>query len=316
MGLPVSGRPSRDFDIFAAMYYLLYGFLYLVSLLPMRALYGVADGLYAVIYYVLGYRKKLVMDNLRKSFPEKTEAERVRIAKKFYKNFIDSFIEVIKLVSAGDRWLAKRFTIDVAALDAVYATGKSCQMHLGHTFNWEWGQLVLTGMTKYQILVVYMPISNKVLERLFYRLRTRNGNAFLAAPQMREAIVPYLSTQYLLGLVADQSPGNLDNAYWIDFLGRPTPFASGPEKGARNGCLPVVFASISKPRRGHYHATIKLACDDASLLPEGELTYAYVRYLESVIRSQPDMWLWSHRRWKHKWKEEYEPRKIGERGLI
>jgi len=297
------------------MYYLLYGFLYLVSLLPMRVLYFVSDGLRAIIYYGFGYRKKLVMDNLRKAFPEKSEAELVRIAKKFYRNFIDSFIEVIKLVSASDRWLAKRFTIDVRALDELYATGKSCQMHLGHTFNWEWGQLVLKGMTKFQILVVYMPISNKPLERLFYRLRTRNGNVFLPAPQMRESIVPYLSTQYLLGLVADQSPGSMHNAYWIDFLGRPTPFASGPEKGARNGHLQVVFASITKPRRGHYHATIKLACEDAALLPEGELTRAYVRYLESVIRSQPDMWLWSHRRWKHEWKEEYQSRRIDEGAL-
>jgi KDO2-lipid IV(A) lauroyltransferase len=292
------------------MYYLLYGFLYLLSLLPMRGLYVISDGIYAIIYYVLGYRKKLVMDNLRQAFPEKTEAERVRIAKKFYHNFIDSFLEVIKLVSASDAWLHKRFTVDVQALDEVYATGKSCQMHLGHTFNWEWGQLVLTALTRYQILVVYMPISNRVLERLFYKLRTRNGNAFLPAPKMKEALVPYLSTQYLLGLVADQSPGSMHNAYWIDFLGRPTPFASGPEKGARNGQLPVVFASIEKPRRGHYHATMKIACIDAAALPEGELTRQYVRYLESVIRQQPDMWLWSHRRWKHGWKPEYEERWI------
>ncbi|HTR28721.1 MAG TPA: lysophospholipid acyltransferase family protein [Puia sp.] len=292
------------------MYYLFYGFLYLVSLLPMRGLYVISDGIYAFIYYVLGYRRKLVMDNLRQAFPEKTEKERVRIAKKFYHNFIDSFLEVIKLVSASDAWLHKRFTVDVRALDELYATGKSCQMHLGHTFNWEWGQLVLTALTRYQILVVYMPISNKVLERLFYRLRTRNGNAFLPAPKMKEAIVPYLSTQYLLGLVADQSPGSMHNAYWVDFLGRPTPFASGPEKGARNGQLPVVFASIEKPRRGHYHATMKIACMNAAAMPEGELTREYVRYLESVIRQQPDMWLWSHRRWKHPWKPEYEDRWI------
>ena len=236
--------------------------------------------------------------------------ERARIARKFYHNFIDSFIEVIKLVSASDAWLQRRFTIDVRVLDEVYATGKSCQMHLGHTFNWEWGQLVLTALTHFKILVVYMPISNKVMERLFYRLRVRTGNAFLPAPQMKEAIVPYLSKQYLLGLVADQSPGSMHNAYWIDFLGRPTPFASGPEKGARSGALPVVFAAIEKPRRGHYHATMELACMDASELPEGELTRRYVRYLEAVIRNRPDMWLWSHRRWKHAWKEEYEGRRI------
>ena len=294
------------------MYYLLYGLLYLVSLLPMRILYLLSDGIYGIVYFGIGYRRELVMDNLRQAFPEKSESERVRIAKKFYHNFIDSFVEVIKLISANESWLHKRFTVDTRELEEVYATGKSCQMHLGHTFNWEWGQIVLGALTKFKILVVYMPISNKVFEKLFYKLRTRTGNVFLPASNMREAIVPYLPTQYLLGLVADQCPGNTKTAYWIDFMGRPTPFASGPEKGARSGNLPVVFAAIEKPRRGHYHATIKLACADAAGLPEGELTRQYVRYLESVIRRQPDMWLWSHRRWKHAWKEEYQSMRIDE----
>lgn len=276
----------------------------------MRLLYLLSDAIYGIVYYGIGYRKKVVMDNLRQAFPEKTEAERIRIAKKFYRNFIDSFIEVIKLVSASESWVRKRFTVDAQVLDELYATGKACQLHLGHTFNWEWGQLALTALTKYKILVVYMPISSAMLEKLFYRLRTRSGNVFLPAPKMREAMVPYLPTQYLLGLVADQCPGNMQTSYWIDFLGRPAPFASGPEKGARAGQLPVVFASIEKPRRGHYHATVQLACSDASLLAEGELTRMYVRYLEEVIRGRPEMWLWSHRRWKHAWKGEYEPLRI------
>lgn len=298
------------------MYYLFYGFLYIVSLLPMRVLYLLSDVIYGIVYYVFGYRRKVVMDNLRQAFPDKTEVELVGIAKKFYHNFIDSFVEVIKLVSASEPWLHKRFTVDTHVLDEVYATGKACQMHLGHTFNWEWGQIVLTALTKFKILVVYMPISNKGFERLFYKLRTRSGNVFLPAPRMREAIVPYLPSQYLLGLVADQCPGNMQNSYWIDFLGRATPFAAGPEKGARHGQMPVVFASIEKPRRGHYHATMKLACMDASALPEGELTREYVRYLETVIRRRPDMWLWSHRRWKHSWKEEYEPMRIDNGSLV
>ena len=298
------------------MYYLFYGFLYLVSLLPIRLLYMVGDGLYGLVYYIIGYRKKVVMDNLRQAFPGKTEAELVRIAKKFYHNFIDSFIEVIKLLSASDKWVRKRFTADVQVLDELYATGKACQLHLGHTFNWEWGQLALTPLTRYQILVVYMPISSKMMERLFYRLRTRTGNVFLPAPKMRESMEPFLPTQYLLGLVADQCPGNMQTSYWIDFMGRPAPFASGPEKGARAGQLPVAFASIDKPRRGYYHATVTLACRDASQLPEGELTRTYVRYLEEVIRRRPDMWLWSHRRWKHAWKKDYEPLRIDKGSMV
>jgi len=289
------------------MYYLFYGFLYIVSLLPMRVLYFISDALYGLIYYVLGYRRKVVMSNLAIAFPDKTEAERLKIAKKFYHNFIDSFIEVIKLVSAGDAFLRKRFTADVRVLNELYATGKSCQIHLGHTFNWEWGQLVLSELTPYKIMVVYMPISSPVMEKLFYKLRTRTGNVFLPATNMREAIGPYLQTQYALGLVADQNPGNLQAAYWLNFLDKRTPFVSGPEKGARASGIPVVFACIEKPRRGYYHATMTLATEDSSQLPEGELTLRYVRYLEGVIRSNPDMWLWSHRRWKHTWKEEYTP---------
>jgi len=252
------------------------------------------------------------MANLQRAFPEKTEAQRIRIAKKFYHNFIDSFIEVVKLLSASQRFLKKRFTMDASVLQELHATGSSCQVHLGHTFNWEWGQLVLSGLTDYHILVVYQPISNKFFEKLFYRLRTRTGNAFLPASNMREAIQPYLQSQYLLALVADQNPGNVANAFWLDFFGGPTPFVSGPEKGARSSGLPVVFAYIEKPRRGYYHATLTLGSRDTASLPEGELTLNYVRFLEDVIRRNPDMWLWSHRRWKHKWKNEYASRWIGE----
>lgn len=289
------------------MYYLFYGFIYLVSLLPMRVLYFISDAIYGLVYYVFGYRKPVVLSNLAIAFPDKTEAERLQIARKFYHNFIDSFIEVIKLVSAGDAFLQKRFTADVRELNELYATGKSCQIHLGHTFNWEWGQLVLTNLTAYKIMVVYMPITSAVMERLFYKLRTRSGNVFLPATNMREAIGPYLQTQYALGLVADQNPGNLQAAYWLNFFGKPTAFVGGPEKGARATGMPVVFACITKPRRGYYHATMKLAAADTSQLAEGELTLHYVRYLEEVIRRNPDMWLWSHRRWKHTWKDEYAP---------
>jgi KDO2-lipid IV(A) lauroyltransferase len=287
------------------MYYLFYCALYLVSLLPMRVLYWIGDGIYLLIYHGFGYRKQVVMDNLQIAFPEKTETERVLIAKKFYHNFIDSFMEVIKLMSADNAYLQKRFTVDLSDLEDLYKSGKSCQLHLGHTFNWEWGQLVLGELTKYQILVVYMPITNQVFEKLFYKLRTRSGNVFLPANNMKEAIRPYLQRQYLLGLVADQNPSNPQSSYWLNFFGRPTPFVSGPEKGARASNMPVVFASMVKPKRGYYHATLTLGALDPSQLEEGVITRNYVRYLETVIRQNPDMWLWSHRRWKHTWKDEY-----------
>jgi Kdo2-lipid IVA lauroyltransferase/acyltransferase len=288
------------------MYYIVYGLLYLLSLLPMRVLYFFSDGFYGLVYYIIGYRKEVVMSNLMIAFPEKSEEERKKIAKQFYKNFIDSFIETIKLFSASDNFLRKRFTIsNLDVLNELQKSGISCQIHLGHTFNWEWGQLVLQTLTPYKLMVVYMPISNKIFERIFYKIRTRNQSIFLPATSMRSSMAHYKDTQYLLGLVADQSPGNLKAAYWLNFFGKPTAFVSGPEKGARMNDLPVVFAHIEKPKRGYYHAVIEAATEDTGKLSEGELTIKYVRYLEDVIRQNPSMWLWSHRRWKREWSEEY-----------
>ena len=297
------------------MYYLFYGFLYVVSLLPMRVLYLVSDGIYAIIYYIIGYRRKIVMDNLRQAFPEKSEAERIRIAKKFYHNFIDSFVEVIKLISASETWLHKRFTVDVRALDEVYATGKSCQMHLGHTFNWEWGQIVLTALTKFKILVVYMPISNKVFEKLFYKLRTRSGNAFLPAPTMREAIVPYLPSQYLLGLVADQCPGNMQTSYWIDFLGVLPLLQAVRKRGACRTpagglCGYRKAAARSLPC---YHKVGLYGCCRAA----GRRADAGICAIPGIGDPSPAGYVvGSYRRWKHAWKETYEPMRIDQGSLV
>jgi len=180
-----------------------------------------------------------------------------------------------------------------------------CQIHLGHTFNWEWGQLILKKSTPYKLMVVYMPISNKIFEKIFYDSRTRSGSIFLPATSMRSAMVAHNETQYLLGLVADQNPGALSTAYWVNFFGKPTAFVSGPEKAARLKNIPVFFAHIEKPKRGYYNAVLKIGELNPSDLKEGELTLRYVKYLQEVIQQNPDMWLWSHRRWKHELKEEH-----------
>jgi KDO2-lipid IV(A) lauroyltransferase len=294
------------------MYYIVYGLFYLLSLLPMRVLYIFSDGVYLVVYHLIGYRRKVVMSNLEIAFPEKSNAERVKIAKSFYHNLLDSFIETIKLVSASSRFLEKRVTANWEVLEPLFKSGKSCQIHLGHTFNWEWGHHVLGNHTQYQVLVVYMPLTNVAFEKLMYNLRVRHGNIFIAARNMSQSMEAFKDSQYLLGLVADQSPGNLNNAYWTNFFGKPTAFVSGPEKGARAGNLPVLFTSIVKPKRGHYHAVLEIACEDPSALKEGELTLRYARYMEKVIRANPEMWLWSHRRWKRSWSSEYTKNWIGE----
>lgn len=287
------------------MYYVVYGILWLISLLPLRVLYFLADCIYALVFYILKYRKDVVMKNLLIAFPEKTEKERKQIAKKFYHNFIDMSIETLKMISVSDKVLEKRFSANWDVINSVHATGKSVQVHVGHNFNWEWGNLVMTKVTVYKLLAVYMPLTSKIMERLFYKLRTRNGAVFLRATHMKEDFIPYRNTQYLIGLVADQNPGHPANAWWFQFFGRPTPFVKGPARAAKLNSTAVVFAFIHKPRRGYYEAVFSSPIMDTKNLSEQELTRQFVDYLEDVIKKYPDMWLWSHRRWKHEWKPEY-----------
>src|SRR4051794_36994082 len=119
------------------MYYLIYGFLYLLSLLPLPVLYLFSDLAYFIIYHLTGYRKGIVMQNLDIAFPKKSLQEKEAIAKQFYKNFTDTFIETIKLISAGERFIRKHFYGDVSLFSDLHARGLKCQVHLGHNFNWE-----------------------------------------------------------------------------------------------------------------------------------------------------------------------------------
>lgn len=287
------------------MYYIVYGILYLISLLPLWFLYIIADGFYVLIYYVIGYRKHIVMNNIRIAFPEKSEKERIRIAKKFYLNFIDNFIEAIKMLSASDKFVFKHFTANYEVVEELYKTGRSCHLLLGHTFNWEIGNHAVGLTIPYKFLVVYMPITNKVIDRIFYKMRTRGKTVLLSAFHMRRDMMQHRNSLYALALAADQNPSRADKAYWLNFFGRPTPFVTGPEKGAKHGNLPVGFCYITKPKRGYYQLHFSIGALQPDQLAPGELTIRFVRFLEIVIRENPDMWLWSHRRWKHEWKEEY-----------
>lgn len=294
------------------MYYLVYGLLYLLSLIPLRVLYILSDLLFVLTYYVFGYRKQVVMKNLETAFPQKSPEERKKIAKQFYRNFIDNFIETLKIMSKGGTWFKKHFVLDANPFKALKESGRKCQMHLGHNFNWELANVTMPYYVDFPFLAVYMPIKSKPVDRLFKHLRSKTGCIMLPATDMRNAMLPWRDQQYALALVADQAPGDVSRAYWLNFFGRPTPFVRGPESGARAGNIPVIFAQIYKVKRGYYHAHLEIGAENPAELPEGELTRRYIKFLEAAINEHPDMWLWSHRRWKWDWKEEYQKLWIGE----
>jgi len=287
------------------LYYIVYGLLYAISLLPLRALYVLSDFAYFLLYYIIGYRKTVVFSNLKQAFPQKTEEERKAIAKKFYKNFTDNFIEVIKLISCSTSYINKHFYGDYSLPLRMNDEGKRCQALLAHNFNWELGCLAVGSMIKQPFIVVYMPIGSQIIDRLFMKIRTKTGAILLPATNMRNALLPYRDEPYMIALVADQNPGNPSSALWYHFFGKLTPFVKAPESGARRGNTPMLFCKIIKERRGYYKIFFEMGEENPSRLKEGEPTKKYVEYLHQFISEYPEMWLWSHRRWKWDWKQEY-----------
>jgi Kdo2-lipid IVA lauroyltransferase/acyltransferase len=286
-------------------YKIVYSFLYLLSLLPLRVLFIISDFVYVLLYHVFGYRREVVKNNLLVAFPGKTDAERKKIEKQFYKNFVDNFIETLKLLSGGPKFANKHFIADGSLMEEQFHKGNRCQFHLGHNFNWELANIAVSAITSYTMLMVYMPVKSKLFDRLMFKLRSSSGNFMLPATDMKSAMLPYREERYLLALVADQVPGDVSRAYWLNFFGRPTPFLRGPERGATVGNLSVFFAQIYKVKRGYYKLEYELFTEDPGSLPKGELTRTYARFLERSIAAHPEMWLWTHRRWKKEWKDEY-----------
>jgi KDO2-lipid IV(A) lauroyltransferase len=294
------------------MYYLVFSIFYLFSLLPLRVMYGISDLARVFLYYITPYRKKIVLSNLAIAFPEKTEEERKKIAWDFYRNFIDHFLETIKLLSARKAFLRAHFAIDnPEMLEDFFRQQRRCQLHLGHTFNWEYANNWFPYSSDFPFIVIYMPIASKIFDRLFHYIRTRTGAIQVPATNTRHRMLAFRNQLYLLALVADQAPGSPENAYWLNFFGKPAPFVRSPERGARSGNTPAVFVHFYKTARGKYRTKLLLASDQPAGLPEGELTIRYVRFLEWSIREQPALYLWTHRRWKHAWKEEYRRLMIG-----
>ena len=220
-------------------------------------LYILSDGIYGLLYYVV-YRRDVVMNNLLIAFPEKSEAERKQIAKEFYKNFVDNFIEVIKFVSISKKELQRRFTFD-------HQLSMICTYRQKYTINtWAFLQLgvcqyCLPAKIAYPIVLVYMPVENKIFNRLFKKIRERFGTHLVAATKFKNEFFPYSKGRYALGLVADQNPGGPENAYWTDFFGRKTPFLKGAERNARMNNEIVILVNFYKTKSGYYHSEFEIA---------------------------------------------------------
>jgi KDO2-lipid IV(A) lauroyltransferase len=285
----------------ALFYFVSLPFIYLLAILPFPILYLLSDFAYVLLYHLLGYRRKVVRGNLVKSFPEKQEGEIREIEKRFYRYFCDLFLETFKTLTISKESMVEHceFVPETLAIFNRLAEEKqSFMVVMGHFGNWEWGGNTFSICCKHQLYVIYHPLSNKYFNGLVYRMRTRFGTRLISMKDTLREMLKNKTELSATAFIADQSPLP-DHAYWMEFLNQDTPVFLGIEKIALKIRYPIVYITIRRVKRGYYKVFAERIELPLILQKTGTITEVHTRRLESDIRSQPENWLWTHRRWKH-----------------
>lgn len=273
-----------------------------VSLLPFRALYALADGLAWLAHDVVRYRRKVVADNLRLAFPEKSESERRNIARGYYRFLADYIFETAKMSGMRPSTMKERMRFEgFEALDRVFAEGRSVVVYLGHYGNWEWISSMPLHLPGDVVAgQIYHPLENEAFDRAFLRLRGRFGAVSIPMKQTLRQLLEWRreGRKSITGFISDQAPILESIQLWVEFFGQDTPVFTGAERMARKLGAAVYYFDVERPERGRYVCRMVEMAPDARAVPEGELTRDYYRRLEQTIRRRPELWLWSHRRWK------------------
>lgn len=276
-------------------------FLYLLSLLPFWLLYILAFPVYVLLYYVIGYRRKVVSENLANSFPEKTLDERKKIEKQYYHYLADLMVEGIKLISISAPEVEKRMKIiNPGLLDEYFKQGRSIAGAVGHYGNWELGALSLSLQTDRPRNVIYKPLHDDVSDAFFKRLRSRFGATLIPMKSTLRKLTETRNNPGITVFVSDQTPIREEAHYFTPFLNQPTAVFLGIEKIAKLFNSVVLFCDIRRVKRGYYQCTFVPLVENPKEAGGHTITEMHVQYLEKVIREEPAYWLWSHKRWKFK----------------
>lgn len=289
-------------------YALLYSWVKVHALLPMRALYVLSDILYIIIYRIAGYRLKVVRRNMKASFPDKTEVELRKLERDFYHHFADYIVETIKLAHISLEEVQRRAHIlNPELVDQLMDKGHTCfVLLLGHFGNWEWFTASTSFFENAQMHQIYRPLNNKAFDRLFIYLRTRFGAYSIKKNDTIRDIVRLKQdkTRSVAVFLADQTPSKANLHYWTQFLGQDTAILTGPERIARKLNLPVIYMDVRRVKRGYYTVETKLIAENPKEMPELWITEQYARLMEQTILRNPSYWLWTHKRWKYQRKND------------
>ncbi len=282
-------------------YYICIPFIYLLAILPFPLLYFLSDGVYILIYHVLRYRRKIVRENLVKSFPEKQSKEIGEIEGRFYRYFCDLFLETFKTLTISKENMIKHCELvpeTLSIFNQLAEENQSFMIVMGHFGNWEWSGNTFSICCRHQLYVIYHPLANKYFNDLTYRMRTRFGTRLIPMKNTLRDMLKNKEELTATAFIADQSPLP-DRAYWMNFMNQDTPVFLGIEKIALKIRYPIVYITIRRVKRGYYKVFAERIELPLQLQKTGIITEIHTRKLEEDIRSQPENWLWTHRRWKH-----------------
>lgn len=273
---------------------------WIVWAIPLRVAYGISDLFYFTIYKIGRYRVKVVRQNLRNAFPEKTEKERLAIERKFYKHLCDLFIESMQLLHMTEQDIKRRFKyVNIELFEQFYRQGRHVIVVMGHYGNWELN-IGFPLWCNFNTLATYKPLNNPYFNKRMQQARAKFGVEAVSMKQTAKKMFESAKSGHptLLALIADQAPMDSESDFWTTFLHQNTSIFLGPEKIAQKLNAPVIFLDITKPRRGFYEVNAKLLFDQSKETKQYEITKSHVLNLELAIKRTPEYWLWSHRRWK------------------
>ncbi len=283
-----------------------------LSVLPYFVLYGISNFLFVILYYVLGYRKKVIVKNIYSSFPDKSEKEKKTIVRKFYLHFTDLIVESIKNFTVSEKQIKKRVKfLNVELIDAIYDKGKSIVTVGGHYGNWEMFAVAAGNVSKHEQYGIYKPLKNKFFDAKIVSTRGAYGMNMISMKETKTYFLKENKNPISIIFGSDQWPSNPQGAHWTTFLGKRTPFLYGVEKYAKEFNWTVVYCEIIREKRGRFAIKYHELTEDPASLEKGEMMQLFVDKLEKTIYNDPAYWLWSHNRWKQSEEEVFPEKQKG-----
>ncbi|WP_299886185.1 lysophospholipid acyltransferase family protein [uncultured Lacinutrix sp.] len=283
-------------------YILIYPFLWLISILPFRLLYAFSDFVFIIIFRVFKYRKKVVKQNLRLVYPEKSNEDIEEITRKFYHHLCDMIFESIKSMTISEAEMKKRYVFtNLDVIHDIEAKNRSTILMCAHYGSWEW-IFILQTYIKSRGNAVYKRLSNKYFDALVKRIRARY-NSYLVTTKETIPVLTELKEKGILtinGFVSDQSPKPDKAHHWNEFMGIKVPIHTGAEMLAKKLDMSVVYFSVKRLKRGYYKTTFKTLAEYPNEYKNYEITDQFLKLVEQQIHEAPEYYLWTHKRWKHR----------------